>query len=119
MPKTRWIMASIMRASWVVDPALGPGVAAEQPPAGLERALHQTVLVQRVDGVLRATGVVLARALGNEDAERIAVDVDERDTEVRRRPPHAIERAGLRQSLDRAGGRSAHAATLPSTSSTR
>src|SRR5262245_35918866 len=85
----------------VVDPALAPRVAAQEPPAGEDHSPHEPVLTQRVDRVLRAGRVVLAAA-GKEDAERVPVHVDEPDAEV-----------GGQAGDDR------HAAALPSTSSTR
>src|SRR5437762_14371942 len=78
----------------VVDAAVTPGVAAEQPPAGEYRPLQDPVLAQSVERVLRAGRVVLA-AVPQQRADRPAVDVDETHREV------------------------LHAAAFPSTSSTR
>ena len=45
-----------------VDAAVAPRVAAQQPPAGEDAALDEAVRAERVDRVLRAARVVLARA---------------------------------------------------------
>src|SRR5215218_6339606 len=67
----------------VVDPAVTPGIAAQNPPAGEDRSAHEPVVAQRVERVLRARRVVLA-ARGKERAEGVAVGVDEPDPQVSR-----------------------------------
>src|SRR5262245_62073001 len=82
----------------IVDPALAPRMAAEEPPAGLRRALEDAVLADRVHRVLRAARVVLA-AHGEERRDQQLVQPDREDRE---RPHAALP-----------------IAALPSTSSTR
>ena len=69
----------------VVDAAVAPRVAAEQPPAGDDPAADEPELPERVERVLRAARVVLARARRRQQAERVPPGVDEADAE----PPHA------------------------------
>ena len=73
-----------------VEPSVAPRVAAQEPPAGEERAAHEALLPHRVDRVLRAGRVVLA-GRREERAERDA---------GRARPPR--RRAGT------SGGRLRH-----------
>ncbi len=62
----------------VVDAAVAPRVAAQEPPGGQQAAAQETELPKRVDRVLRAGGVVLAAAL-REGAERVPIHVDAGD----------------------------------------
>src|SRR4051794_27567658 len=78
----------------VVNAAVAPGIAAEQPPAGEKRPFEKAVLAQRIERVLRAGRVVLA-AVAEQRADSPAIHVDE----------------AHREKL--------HTAAFPSTSSTR
>src|SRR3954452_15818762 len=78
----------------VVDAAVTPRVATEQPPAGENRALDEAELTQRIERVLRARRVVLA-AVAEQRADRPAVGEHQRHGHV------------------------LHAAAFPRTSSTR
>src|SRR3954465_3177201 len=69
----------------VVDAAAAPRVAAQKTPAGEGGAADQAALAQRVDRVLRAARVVLARVRRREQPERPAPRVDQADADV----PHA------------------------------
>src|SRR5205823_14357725 len=62
----------------VVDPAVTPGVTAEQPPAGKDGPFEEPVLPQRIERVLRARRVVLARA-AEQRAQQEAVEVHKAD----------------------------------------
>src|SRR5437764_14722511 len=70
----------------VVDAAVAPGVAAEQPPAGEDRPLQEPVLAQSVERVLRAGRVVLA-AVPEQRADRPSVHQDQSDHRIPRGLP--------------------------------
>src|SRR5260370_12520518 len=63
-----------------VEPSAAPGIAAQQSPPGEQRAPQQAFLPYRVDRVLRAGRVVLARGR-KERTERDAIEPDGRDPE--------------------------------------
>ena len=65
----------------VVHAAVTPRVAAEKPPGGEHRAARRAVAAKRVDRVLRAGRVVLARS-GEERAHSQLVEPDEGDEDV-------------------------------------
>ena len=92
------------------------GFSGEDGPA------REPVASHRVDRVLRAGRVVLA-ARRKEDADRVAVEVDEADAEVRRQARHRLrcrsqELTG-RSTQTQLRPFSGHAAAFRSTSSTR
>ena len=82
----------------VVDAAVAPRVAAQEPPAGEHRAADEPVLAQRVERVLRAGRVVLAGA-GREQPE--ACSATRRRGRGRGRPARAVRlsRRRLREDL--------------------
>src|SRR5262245_4137845 len=66
----------------VVDTAVAPRVAAQQPPRCQHRTAEETVAAKRADRILRAARVVLARAGRRQQAEGPAPRVDEPDPQV-------------------------------------
>src|SRR5262245_31888413 len=66
----------------VVDSAMAPRVAAEEPPAGEHAATDEAELAERVERVLRAARVELARAFGCEKSEGPAPHVHQPDPDV-------------------------------------
>src|SRR5262249_60553578 len=74
----------------MVNSAVAPRIAPEQPPAGEDRPLHEAVLPQRVERVLRAGRVVLA-AVSEQWAGRPAVDPDKTDGRISRAGPDEID----------------------------
>src|SRR5262252_2973166 len=83
--------------------SVAPRVAAEEAPAGHRAAAEEPVLPERLDRVLRARGLVLARRR-EERAERHPVRPDEADPEIGRRAEDGVHAAAF---------------VWPSTSSTR
>jgi len=65
-----------------VDATVTPRIAAKQTPGCEHRALGEPVDSKRVDRVLRAARVVLARARRGEQAKRVPPRIDESDTDV-------------------------------------
>jgi hypothetical protein len=66
----------------VVDAAVAPGIAAKEPPGCEHDPTQEAELTQRVEGVLGATGVVLAATadrLRDERADKRAVRADEKN----------------------------------------
>ena len=70
----------------VVHAAVTPRVAAQDAPARQYRAAHEPELAERVDRVLRAARVVLARPGGSQEPEGEPPGVDEADACVPHEP---------------------------------
>jgi hypothetical protein len=74
-----------------IDPTVAPGVAAQEPPRRKQASLEEAVRVKRVNRVLRAARVELARSGRRQQAERMAPDLDDRNSHVPRAArPHAM-----------------------------
>src|SRR5919204_5215071 len=95
----------------VIHAAVTPRVAAEEAPAGEDRSADETVLTQRVDRVLRAGRVVLAR-VRKQRTDEPAVDVEGRDREVLHAEP-AFESTSSTRSPSQSNPRDSTASGKP------
>src|SRR5690606_816801 len=89
----------------VVDAALAPGVAAEEPPGGQDESLEDPVPLDRRDGVARAGRVILARGRSQRRDEAL-VPPDRRDEHAARERPRETHRAAFRSAERTAPSRS-------------
>ena len=66
----------------LVDATVAPGVTAEKPPGSEQAALEEAVDPERVERVLRARRVVLARAGRRQQPKGVAPELNESDPDV-------------------------------------